>query len=159
LTFIFCDASQGDCSVEGNTVTANLGSIGMDGTATVTIAARVSEVCGQGLTNTARVAAASDTSAANDSSTANTAIRPGLRIASLRLKGGSKLIVTGEGFESGAKINVIKPGGAETQIKKTKFNSQTKLTGKGVVIAPGDRVVVENPDGVKSNELVFAASG
>jgi hypothetical protein len=122
----------------------------MDGTATVTIAARVSEVCGQGLTNTARVAAASDTSAANDSSTVNTTIRPGLRIASLSLKGGSKLIVTGEGFE---------PGGAETLINKTKFNSQTKLTGKGVVIEPGDSVVVENPDGVRSNELVFAASG
>jgi uncharacterized repeat protein (TIGR01451 family) len=159
LILIFCDASQGDCSVEGNTVTANLGSIDINGTAMVTIAARVSEACGQGLTNTARIAAASDTSAANDTSTASTSIRPGPRITSLRLKGGSKLIVTGEGFESGAKINLIKPGGAETQINKTKFNSQSKLTGKGVVIAPGDRVVVENPDGVRSNEFVFAASG
>jgi uncharacterized repeat protein (TIGR01451 family) len=157
LTDIFCDVSQGECTVRGNRVFANLGSIEPQDTATVTITARVNDGCGSGLSNTARAAAVSDTNAANDSSTANTAIRPGPRVTDLRLKGASKLIVTGENFQSGAKIKVIKPGAGETDVKKTKFNSATRLTGKGAVIAPGDSVVVENPDGTRSNVFVLAS--
>jgi uncharacterized repeat protein (TIGR01451 family) len=155
LSGIFCDASQGECVVAGSRVIARLGTIDVDGSATVTITARLGQNCAAALSNTARVEAASDANAANNSATANTAIRPGPKITSLRLKGTSKLIVTGEGFQPGAKIKVIKPDGTETTIKKSKFNSETQLTGKGAVIAPGDLVVVENPDGARSTPVTF----
>jgi uncharacterized repeat protein (TIGR01451 family) len=157
LTSILCDASQGECEVTGNRVTARLGGIDPSGSATVTITARLGQNCPAALSNTARVTAASDTNAANNSSTVNTQIRPGPKITGLRLKGTSKLIVTGEGFQSGAKIIVIKPDGTEAQVRKTNFNSEARLTGKKAAVAPGDRVVVENPDGARTAPFTFTS--
>ncbi|MCI0488639.1 MAG: right-handed parallel beta-helix repeat-containing protein [Blastocatellia bacterium] len=158
LTEIFCDVSQGRSTVVGNRVIADLGIINPGEAVTMTITATVTEGCEAGFSNTARVVALSDTNATNDTATASTGIGPPVpqpQITKLKKKGTSKVIVTGENFQSGAKICVIKGNGAEVEANKTKFKGAMKLKGTGVSLEPGDRVVVKNPDGGRSGEFLF----
>lgn len=66
-------------------------------------------------------------------------------------RSGKKLFVTGENFDTGAKIIVN-----EVE-QKTSYNSSASLTGKkaGKTIRPGDRVRVRNSDGSFSPEHIY----
>jgi hypothetical protein len=62
-----------------------------------------------------------------------------------------KLIVSGQNFDSGAKILL---NGVE---QSTKYKSITKLVGKNVgqVIRPNDKIKVRNSDGTESTEYTY----
>lgn len=75
---------------------------------------------------------------------------PGPRILQF-VKEGKKLIITGEGFASGAKVLL---NGVE---QKTKFESSTRVIGKkvGKKARGGDLIQVRNPDGTVTQGVVF----
>lgn len=78
--------------------------------------------------------------------------------STLRITGatvsGKKLIVSGEGFESGAKILL---NGASQKSRNDDENPTTKLIGKkaGKKIRSGDKLQVQNPDGSLSPEFTY----
>jgi uncharacterized repeat protein (TIGR01451 family) len=74
--FLSCGTSQGACAFAAGTVTANLGTIGPSGAATLTILVRVTECCTV-LSNTGSVSASTpDPDLSNNSSTTLTTVNP-----------------------------------------------------------------------------------
>jgi uncharacterized repeat protein (TIGR01451 family) len=76
-TFLSCSASQGSCSLQGNSVVANLGDIPSPGFASVTIVVNVNAPGDSTITNTAVVSSATpDTNTANNTVSVTTNVSP-----------------------------------------------------------------------------------
>jgi uncharacterized repeat protein (TIGR01451 family) len=78
-TFVSCTASQGSCSLSGNSVVANLGTILSPGFASVTITVNVTAPGNSTITNTAVVSSSTpDTNTANNTASVTTSVNPSL---------------------------------------------------------------------------------
>ncbi|MEW6207826.1 MAG: hypothetical protein AB1631_05625 [Acidobacteriota bacterium] len=155
LSDIQCSTTQGECAVSGSKATINLDRLDPGASATITLTARLNQSCEPSLSNTASINADLDANPANNSSTLATGVNCGPKLDSAIKEGKKRLIVTGRGFDNGAKILV------NDQAQKTKndaANPTTRLIGSkaGKKVKPGDRIRVRNSDGTESNEIIFS---
>ena len=69
-------------------------------------------------------------------------------------KAGKKLLVTGQGFDDGAKLLL---NGERQKTANDETSPSTMLVAKkaGKIIQPGDKLTVQNSDGTLSNELTY----